>query len=112
MSSQPCRNVRPAKPHSQSGCATQFFLGVEILRIKLCSTCATIDAAEENYVHITDSNPICGVFSARSSFRISRDAQAKRIPAARCAPFPHFHSDGYYYGLYRSSKTGYSSPSQ
>jgi hypothetical protein len=38
-------------------------------------------------------------------------AQGKRIPASRYAPFPHFHSDGYYYGLYTYYKTGYSSPS-
>jgi hypothetical protein len=78
----------------------------------LCSTCATIDAAEEKFARIRASAVIRGVFSARSSIRIARDAQAKRIPAARCAAFPHFHSDGYYYGLYPSYKTGYSSPSQ
>jgi hypothetical protein len=34
------------------------------------------------------------------------DAQAKRIPARLYARYPHFHSDGYYYGLYTSVKTG------
>jgi hypothetical protein len=56
--------------------------------------------------------PIRGELSDQSSNYILADAQGKRIPAARCAPFPHFHSDGYYYGLYTSYKTGYSSPSQ
>jgi hypothetical protein len=54
----------------------------------------------------------CGELSTQSSIRIFVDAQAKRIPASRYAAFPHFHSDGYYYGLYTSYKTGYSSPSQ
>jgi hypothetical protein len=56
--------------------------------------------------------PIRGGLSDQSSNNFLADAQGKRIPASRCAPFPHFHSDGYYYGLYTSYKTGYSSPSQ
>jgi len=33
-------------------------------------------------------------------------ARRERIPALRRAAFPHFHSDGYYYGLYPPYKTG------
>jgi hypothetical protein len=56
--------------------------------------------------------PIRGALSSQSSIPNLGNAQAKRIPASRYAAFPHFHSDGYYYGLYTSFKTGYSSPSQ
>jgi hypothetical protein len=58
------------------------------------------------------SNPIRDELSSQSSIFIFVDAQGKCIPASRCARFPHFHSDGYYYGLYTYYKTGYSSPSQ
>jgi hypothetical protein len=50
--------------------------------------------------------PIRGDLSSQSSKGILAHAQGKLIPAARCAAFPHFHSDGYYYGLYTSYKTG------
>jgi len=46
------------------------------------------------------------VLSELFSFPVVENAQAKRIPAARYAPFPHFHSDYYYYGLYPYFKTG------
>jgi hypothetical protein len=58
------------------------------------------------------SGPMRGELSELSSNFIFNNAQGKRIPAARCVGFPHFHSDGYYYGLYPYYKTGYSSPSQ
>jgi len=44
--------------------------------------------------------------SSQSSIPILENAQPKFIPAAPCWSFPHFHSDGYYYGLPRSYKTG------
>jgi hypothetical protein len=68
--------------------------------------------AEENYCGVMARGTICADLSEQSSKYIFGDAQGKRIPAARCAAFPHFHSDGYYYGLYPCYKTGYSSPSQ
>ena len=85
---------------------------VEILRIMLCSSCATLEEAEEKFWRIMASGPIRGELSDQSSKYILADAQGKRIPASRCVRYPHFHSDGYYYGLYTSYKTGYSSPSQ
>ena len=85
---------------------------VEILRIMLCSSCATIAEAEEIYCGVVASRPIRDDLSSQSSICIFAHAQGKRISASRCARFPHFHSDGYYYGLYPYYKTGYSSPSQ
>jgi len=89
----------------------RHFYRVEILRIMLCSSCATLAAPEEKFGRVMVSGPIRDEFSSQSSICIFVDAQGKRIPASRCARFPHFHSDGYYYGLYTSYKTGYSSPS-
>jgi hypothetical protein len=83
-------------------------IDVEILRIMLCASCATLAEAEEEFRRAVASQPICGELSSQSSKYIFVDAQAKRIPGLRCAPFPHFHSDGYYCGLYPSYKTGYS----
>ncbi len=88
------------------------FCRVEILRTMLCSSCATLAWAEEKFGPVMASGPIRGELSSQSSIYILVDAQGKRIPASRCARFPHFHSDGYYYGLYPYYKTGYSSPSQ
>src|SRR6266851_2884849 len=88
------------------------FCRVEILRIKLCSSCATIAEVEETFQRIMASGTIRGNLSSQSSSYIYVHAQGKHIPGSRCGPFPHFHSDGYYYGLYTSYKTGYSSPSQ
>jgi hypothetical protein len=62
---------------------------VEILSKMLCLTCAVRAMAEE-------------IFSAIL-------AADQCIPACRFVAFPHFHSDGYYYGLYPYYKTGYSS---
>jgi hypothetical protein len=62
--------------------------------------------AEENSADIPLTLHGGDGFSARSSFRVLQIAQAKRISASRFAPFPHFHSDGYYYGLPTSYKTG------
>jgi hypothetical protein len=84
---------------------------VEILRIMLCSSCATIAATEENFWLITVFGPTRDKLSELSSNFIFIHAQGKRLSAARYAGFPHFHSDGYYYGLYPYYKTGYSSPS-
>ena len=44
--------------------------------------------------------------SSKSSIRRSHDAQVKHRQACIKLRFPHFHSDGYYYGLYTSVKTG------
>jgi len=88
------------------------FCRVEILRMMLCSSCATLAEAEEKIGRVMASEPIRDEISSQSSIYFLADAQGKRIPASRCAPFPHFHSDGYYYGLYTSYKTGYSTPSQ
>jgi len=79
---------------------------------KLCPSCATIALAEEIFRLLMAFVPIRGGLSDHFSNYILADAQGKRIPASRCARFPHFHSDGCYYGLYTSHKTGYSSPSQ
>jgi hypothetical protein len=81
-------------------------LPVQNLRIKLCSTCATLAASEDNLRRILAFDSKYDELSERSSFPNLENAQAKRIPAAGCAPFPHFHSDGYYYGLYPCFKTG------
>jgi hypothetical protein len=51
-------------------------------------------------------------FSAYSSTGTNVHAQRNRFTITIRNPFPHFHSDGYYYYLYTSLKTGYSSPSQ
>jgi hypothetical protein len=88
------------------------FCHVEILRKMLCSSCATMAAAEEKFWRVMASSPIRDELSDQSSNCILADAQGKRIPASRCARYPHFHSDGYYYGLYTYYKTGYSTPSQ
>ena len=79
---------------------------VEILRIMLWSSCATIAEAEEYFWRAAACGPICGGLSSQSSFHVFVYAQGKRISASRRAPFPHFHSDGYYYGLYTYFKTG------
>src|SRR5712664_1033837 len=99
----------PQTHTAKSGCPTSL---VEILRIMLCSSCAMIARVEEKFGRVMISGPVHGDLSSRSSFGIFEDAQAKRISATRCGCFPHFHSDGYYSGLYTSYKTGYSSPSQ
>jgi len=78
----------------------------------LWSSCVWIAVAEEKFIRVMPLEPIHAELSDQSSKYFLADAQGKRIPASRCAPFPHFHSDGYYYGLYTSYKTGYSSPSQ
>ena len=88
------------------------FCHVQILRIRLCSSCATIAEAEDKIGRIMASGTICGRLSSQSSNFILALAQGKRIPAALCVAFPHFHSDGYYDGLYPYYKTGYSSSSQ
>jgi hypothetical protein len=72
----------------------------------LCSSCATIAAAEENFRCAGATEPIRDDLSSQSSFQLLVYAQAERIPGSRCAAFPHFHSDGYYYGLYTYFKTG------
>jgi hypothetical protein len=72
----------------------------------LCSSCATIAAVEENFRRAGACAPIRDDLSSQSSVQLLVDAQAKRIPGSRCAAFPHFHSDGYYYGLYTYFKTG------
>jgi hypothetical protein len=87
------------------------FRPVQILRIMLCSSCASDPVVEENSQAATAYGPVRGDFSSHSSICIPENAQVKRTPAARCASFPHFHSDGCYYGLYPSYKTGYSSRS-
>jgi hypothetical protein len=81
-------------------------LRVEILRIMLCSSCATIAEAEGNFWRAMASGPIRDDLSSQSSFQLLVYAQVKRIPGSRRVPFPHFHSDGYYYGLYTYFKTG------
>jgi hypothetical protein len=53
-----------------------------------------------------------GDFSAKSSTALAVHAQRKGSPVTARDGFPHFHSDGYYYYLYTSIKTGYSSCSQ
>jgi hypothetical protein len=88
------------------------FAHVEILRIMLCPSCAMLAVPEEKIWRVMASGPIRDELSDQSSKYILADAQGKRIPASRCVRYPHFHSDGYYYGLYTSYKTGYSSPSQ
>jgi hypothetical protein len=65
--------------------------------------------AEENYWGVVALGTIWGGLSEQSSKCIFGDAQGKHISAARFMRFPHFHSDGYYYGLYPYYKTGYSS---
>jgi hypothetical protein len=52
------------------------------------------------------SGPIRCELSDQSSKYILADAQAKHISGSRRVAFPHFHSDGYYYGLYTYFKTG------
>jgi len=104
-------DVHPSKSQKRQA-GSLSYSGVEILRIRLCSSCATIAEAEEKYWRFTALSPFRGRLSSLCSFEILEHAQGKLIPAARCAAFPHFHSDGYYYGLYTSYKTGYSSPSQ
>jgi hypothetical protein len=81
-------------------------VSVQILRKKLCGFCALLVALEENFLCAMGSRPICAELSSQFTKRIHTDAQSKRIPAARPAAFPHFHSDGYYYGLYTYFKTG------
>jgi hypothetical protein len=83
-----------------------LLISVQILRKKLCGFCASLVALEENFLSVTGVRPICGELSSQFTKHIHRDAQPKRIPAARCAAFPHFHSDGCYYGLYTYFKTG------
>jgi len=61
---------------------------------------------EENFGRLEAGAELRADLSFQSSIPISENAQAKCIPAAQCSPFPHFHSDGYYYGLYPSYKTG------
>jgi hypothetical protein len=78
----------------------------------LCSSCATIAEAEDKFERAKTFGPVRGGLSSESSFQMLVRAQGKRISAARFAPFPHFHSDGYYDGLYPYYKTGYSSSSQ
>jgi hypothetical protein len=75
----------------------------------LCSSCATLAEAEEKFWCGVTFRPIRDELSYQSSNYILADAQGKRLSAARYAGFPHFHSDGYYYGLYPYYKTGYSS---
>jgi hypothetical protein len=72
----------------------------------LCSSCATLAEAEDKFWRVMASTPIREELSSQSSIQIYVRAQGKRIPASRYAPFPHFHSDGYYYGLYTYFKTG------
>lgn len=79
---------------------------VQNLRINLWSTCATIDASEENLRRLVAADPNRDELSELSSFPNLDNSQTIRIPTSRCASFPHFHSDGYYYGLYPSYKTG------
>jgi len=79
---------------------------------KLCELCATLAKPEEMFYANRGLRANCGELSSQFTNSIRADAQAKRIPALRCAAFPHFHSADYYYGLYPSYKTGYSSPSQ
>jgi hypothetical protein len=104
--------LEPSSRLARSKMICVEFSRVEILRIMLCSSCATIAAAEEKIWCVMASGPIRDELSSQSSFCILADAQGKRISAARFAPYPHFHSDGYYYGLYTSFKTGYSNSSQ
>jgi hypothetical protein len=72
----------------------------------LWACCATVAMPEEIFRSLLRHVPIAGDSSSQSSNGKFLNAQAKCIPAARCARFPHFHSDGYYYGLYTSYKTG------
>ncbi len=78
----------------------------------LCSSCATLADAEEKFRRVMASRSIRDDLSSQSSIYFFVDAQGKCISASRCARYPHFHSDGYYYGLYTYYKTGYSSPLQ
>jgi hypothetical protein len=83
-----------------------YFYRVEILRITLCSTCATLDGAEENFSRIGGYRAMSACLSDLSSIFVNTNAQAKRISALRFVRFPHFHSNDYYYGLYPYFKTG------
>jgi hypothetical protein len=93
-------------PHSWGKILIHHFYGVEILRITLCRTCATMNGAEENSSRIGGYRAMSACLSDLSSFFVITIAQAKRIPALRFSRFPHFHSNDYYYGLYPYFKTG------
>jgi hypothetical protein len=64
------------------------------------------DEPEDNFARAAPRTHISGDLSDLSSNFVFLNSQAKRIPAARRPPFPHFHSDDYYYGLYPYFKTG------
>jgi hypothetical protein len=79
---------------------------VQMLRKILCSSCATMAMPEENFYRFVVSSAFRDDLSSQSSIPVLKNAQVLLSPAARCWPFPHFHSDGYYYGLPTSYKTG------
>jgi hypothetical protein len=85
---------------------------VKILRKKLCGFCAIPGRAVDD---IPGAMPVyafeCRLSSQSSTGRLAH-AQGKRIPVRVDVPFPHFHSDYYYYDLYTYIKKGYSSHSQ
>jgi hypothetical protein len=61
---------------------------------------------EENLDRILAAAAFRDHLSSQSSIPILKNAQVILSPTEGCSPFPHFHSDDYYYGLSTSYKTG------
>jgi hypothetical protein len=85
---------------------------LEILCKTLCGFCAIPRAPVDVFHQQPAAVAHRALLSSLSSNRPVADAQQKHISACTNPRYPHFHSDGYYYYLYTSIKTGYSNPSQ